>query len=189
MLPKFFVVSLLLYLLVVSMCLTHASVPIDGALDGILLYKHGHACSLASPNDSIPFFLVVDQSSVGYLADYCASNRKFPSGAPIAMLPNGVPRDWIEIMKNFALNNHRAWTKLDLKTATEIWGSPKEHRKRNFYTFDAGGIATSDEKNLYHIDLQFDNFDQVSGYRVRGIGICNAKWVIKLDENKITTSD
>lgn len=92
-------------------------------------------------------------------------------------------------MKSFALNDHRAWTKLNLKTATDIWGPSRKHELsgRTFYTFDAYG--TNGEKNIFHIDLQFDKFDQVSGYRVRGIGICNAKWIIKLDEKQIKLSN
>lgn len=165
-----------------------ASVPLDGILDESLLYKRGYACSLADPK-SIAFFLLINETGVGYLADMGNFPRNFPCGPEVKRMENGVPGDWIEIMKSFSLNNHRAWTKLNFKTATTIWGQSRKHSLsgRTFYTFDAYG--TNGEKNIFHVDLQFDKFDQVSGYRVRGIGICNAKWVIKIGENRITITD
>lgn len=187
MLPKFVLIPLLLYLLVVTDLNSQASVPLDGVLDDLLLYKRGYACAL-SPLKSTSVFLLADENGTGYLADFGDLGREHPNGVPVKLLANGAPDDWIATMKNFDLNSHKAWTKLNLKMATEIWGAPRKHLKRNFYSFDAHGTCNQEE-NIYHIDFRFDRFDQVLGYRVRGIGICNAKWIIKLDENRITMTN
>lgn len=70
---------------------------------------------------------------------------------------------------------------LTLNDATKFWGTPKKHvtKTGEYLIFDAFNNPQFDqEKNLYHIDIRVDENKKVVAYRVRGIGINNADWIL-----------
>lgn len=172
--------SLVIFFLLSIVAQARSPIP-DKPFEDALLYRNGYTSVLSL--NSIPFFLHVSSAGTGYLAD---SNNVQQTG-PTA------PRTLSGSQDSFNLDKNRAWTKLSKTAAIEIWGKPQEHCSAGatlpwFYTFDAEGSFNS-ERNLYHIDLRFDAREIVFAYRIRGIGICDAKWVIRHKDQDIKTSD
>jgi len=167
-------VAFVIILALALMLPSRATGPIpDTALDAAILYKPGHASILVAPPKSLPFFLLVDDSGIGRLVDFI--------GDPLKLASNGVPKNWAKSKEFLDLTNNKVWTHLTLTQAVEMWGKPRDHflaggNSKYFSTFDAYG-SFNKEPNIYHLDLRFDPNEKLFSYRVRGIGICNAKWI------------
>lgn len=80
--------------------------------------------------------------------------------------------------------------KLTFNTAKQLWGEPQHYKLSDFdfYTFDAHSVF-GQEENIYHLDLRFDNSENLTKYRVRGIGIFNPKWVSVVAEPSPITKE
>ena len=73
------------------------------------------------------------------------------------------------------LNQQIAWTKLTRERAQKLWGEPRKRKTRPILTsFEVFG-KYNEERNLYHLDINFDKSGFPSSYRVRGIGINTPK--------------
>jgi hypothetical protein len=59
--------------------------------------------------------------------------------------------------------------------ALEFWGKPRGHENA-FLSFDAHTDSTG-EPEVFHLDLEFNKGLGLTGYRIRGMGISNPKWV------------
>lgn len=123
------------------------------------LYALSNRTEASAPFNTLSVYL--DSNGVGYLRSPQVSelySRTNKEGLLFFLKPKG------------------GWTQLSLPDAKVLWGSPREHASKSFYTFDAESEEDG-EKNVYHLDLKFKNHAEVVAYRVRGIGISSPKWV------------
>jgi hypothetical protein len=134
--------------------------PDPEAMDAIL-YRGGYASRLLDLNgENSSMFLAVDSSGTGYLADYDSKTKG---------------ENWRKI----ELKSQKNWQSLTRTSATELWGAPQErYAYRQFLTWDIFGTYNR-ERNLYHLDLEFDPRKNLNGYRVRGIGIGAPRWIFR----------
>lgn len=157
----------------------------DSAYEDAILYRGNHSVLLYSMQnqpikvDSRPsFFLLVSQGT-GFLANFDYGNR------PIGV--NGTPDGSAALNVAHDLDENTAWTQLTEDGAKKLWGEPSKRTARPILTtFDVLG-KFNEERNLYHVDLNFDKSSNVFGYRIRGIGIGNAKW-IRFNDGKFSLS-
>lgn len=73
---------------------------------------------------------------------------------------------------------NKGWVPLTKPQAIELFGTPVTLKlgAALVSTFDVYTSPAADEKNLFHIDIQFDSNGNAVAYRVRGIGIVNPGW-------------
>jgi hypothetical protein len=145
----------------------------DTDIEGALLYKPLYASCLVTGPKTLLFFLAVDESGTGRLADFAPSDK---------LASNGVPDTWALSNKFLDLEKNKAWTQLSRARAEELWGKPEGHCLAGatvpyFYTFEAIGTYNG-ERNIYHLDLRFAPDEKVFAYRVRGIGISAPCWFV-----------
>ena len=163
--------SLLLAILTVGLCCVLIPVAANSPNDEIQ-YRHSYASLLASPEKNLSFYLLVTDAGTGYFVNI---------GHPKRLLKNGVPSDWEHRAANIDQLD-KAWTELS-KSKAEKWGPPHHVLAASLGTYDARG-SFNGEENLYHLDLIFDKNDMLYLYRVRGIGIREAKWVTLCPDGK-----
>jgi hypothetical protein len=154
-------------------------------LEAAMLYRGGCATALAvkSPSHSLPFFLLVDDKGTGHFVDYTGSGLSHKLSA------DGTPENCKSEWKPTLKQTH-SWNSLTKGQAQAVWGEPH-------FVFDRTGISTFDaygsyigEKNLYHLDLVFEDGKILSRYRVRGIGIVRPQWIgISSDGNEIMNDE
>ena len=120
----------------------------DSQWEDEILYRRGHSSLLIAPPKQLPFFLLVDDSGTGFLADFDKSRN---------LTNQGTPDNWAFLNVAHHLEEHMAWTHLTKNEARALWGEPCKRSNPPFLTtFDAFG-KYSDERNLYHLDFSFDN--------------------------------
>ncbi|MDX1990551.1 MAG: hypothetical protein SFV17_27905 [Candidatus Obscuribacter sp.] len=73
----------------------------------------------------------------------------------------------------------KGWFPLSKTVATALFGFPVESEEAGvkISTFDV--FSDGQERNLFHIDVQFDEHGNSISYRVRGIGIGAPAWVLE----------
>ncbi len=73
----------------------------------------------------------------------------------------------------------KGWFPLSKTVATTLFGFPVESEEDGvkMSTFDV--FSDGQERNLFHIDVQFDEHGNSISYRVRGIGIGTPAWVLE----------
>ncbi|MBL8085982.1 MAG: hypothetical protein JNN26_25365 [Candidatus Obscuribacter sp.] len=73
----------------------------------------------------------------------------------------------------------KGWFPLSKIDATTLFGSPVDSEEAGvkISTFDV--FSDGQERNLFHIDVQFDEDGNSVSYRVRGIGIGAPAWVLE----------
>ncbi len=117
------------------------------------------------------FGFVISSDGVGYLKllrgpSDCSAPSKYPR--------NQIPK-WLENV-SFSKSG-KSPSKLNLTEAKKIWGTPvKQGKAVDCYTFEVHG-SVDGEKQIYHIDVKFDERAEIHSYRIRGIGVFNPKFV------------
>ena len=158
--------------------LTATSCPLtdsDTVTESSLRYESGPYILQTLGNQPYPFGtfdITVDRNHQGHLQSYIDPHRvpKMPK------MKDSIILDWTE--RTSYLVDGKGLTQLSLAGAKTLWGEPRKHvvNEHPFYTFDAHSTWDG-EKNIYHLDLGFTKDGLIMGYRVRGIGILNPKWV------------
>lgn len=150
----------------------------DETLENALAYRgpRVEAFRSSQPKDC-PYFLFT-RDGIGYLKTFALSLVKDERThkAPAKIIDGAFPDDWW--LRPSFLKPDNGWTKITQEEAQRLWGASKERYASgwHFLTFDVHSDYNG-ESNIYHVDLQFDPNGMTTAYRIRGIGISNAKWM------------
>lgn len=169
---------LVLSAITTSVCAARSASPIpDDVLEDQLAYRGPHVEAFRTVRaKNSPYFLLT-QDGTGYLKTFALSFVKSerPSSVPAKIIEGAFPSDWWT--RPSFLKPDSGWTKITMESAQTLWGASKERYASayHFYTFDVHSEFNG-EANIYHVDLEFDQNRMATAYRIRGIGLNNAKW-------------
>lgn len=164
---------LLAALCIANSCFANCPLP-DPELENAIHYRNGYATYLDPNDQALPFYLNVVSSGTGYLVDLEPFSRGIVSPYRNEVAPAWLTED--QCKKSIA------WTKLQRSVAARLWGKEKKIAVPGalpvgFWTFDVPARLNG-ESNIYHLDFYIDeNTDCPYMYRVRGIGITDAKFI------------
>lgn len=154
---------------------TMANCPLpDPEKEDIILYRNGYTAVLGPAESELPFCLKVSSDGTGYLVDLKGLQAGESTFASFSSEDSNRSCVWKYLSKSVCERNWGKLKKLEVKGALPV----------DFVSFDVPSERIG-EKNIYHLDLVFNEKTGLPFiYRVRGIGIDNAKFIQAPREEK-----
>ena len=153
-------------LLYSNVALANCPLP-DPEKEDIIQYPNGYTAALGPSEAKLPFCLKVSIDGTGYLVDLNGFQAKQGSSANVSSEEYNRSHIWRDLSKTVCEKNWGKLKKLEIEGALPV----------DFVTFDVPSVRIG-EKNIYHLDVVFNEKTWLPFlYRVRGIGINNAKFI------------
>lgn|GEM_PF-3354544 len=149
----------------------------DPEKEDIIQYRNGYSAVLSPPEAKLPFCLKVSSDGTGYLVDSNGLQTDESFFANVSTEECNRSHVWKDLSKTVCEKNWGKLKKLQIKGALPV----------DFATFDVPSERIG-ERNIYHLDIVFNEKTWLPFlYRIRGIGINNAKFIQAPKEEKGTS--